>query len=374
MFFRALFYPLICCSPILADFKPLFDNKIETTYQGKQGEAMIPIQSAIPETIAAYRLFSSSDSPVHDPVSWVLQGSSDGKSWVDVDSRENVRFIARLQAMEFILKKSASYKHYRLKLHSGEALFKLSEITLDAPQNQEKWASFALPRVIFKDKDADSDGSKIYLSRIQDAEAYIQYHAREVAKILYSTPDEPMPNIQTINYSLEGEGPLSAKGGAPPTIYIMYNTKHIENAAKSSLVYLDSETRGVLFHELTHAYQQEPKGCGNYSNNKTFWSCIEGLADAVRFESGFYNGELYPAPGGHWEDGYRTTGSFLIWLKTKNKDALRLFNRSVRDLEVWSFDAAVKYMFGKDASIEALWNEYQLFLKKRQEVLKTAKP
>ncbi len=364
MFIRALFYPMICCSPLLADFKPLFDNKVETVYQAKKSEILIPIEGTVPETVAAYRLFSSSESPAHDPTSCVLKGSVDGKNWVDVDSRKDVRFVARLQAAEFVLDKAVNYKYYRIELQSGKAPLMLSEIKLDAPQSQAKWASFALPRVVFTDKDAESEGSKIYHSRVQDAEAYIQYHAREVAKIIYDSPDEPMPNIQTISYSLEGSGPLSAKSGAPPTVHIMYNTKHIKDAAKSSLVYLDSETRGVLFHELTHAYQQEPKGCGNYGNNKTHWACIEGLADAVRFESGFYNGNLYPSPGGHWEDGYRTTGSFLIWLKTKDKDALRLFNRSARDLEVWSFDAAMKYMFGKDASIEALWNEYQLFLKK----------
>ena len=34
-----------------------------------------------------------------------------------------------------------------------------------------------------------------------------------------------------------------------------------------------------------------------------------------------------------------------------------------RIMEVWSFDGAMKYIFGKNASIQGLWDEYQAFLK-----------
>lgn len=44
------------------------------------------------------------------------------------------------------------------------------------------------------------------------------------------------------------------------------------------------ETRGVLLHELTHAYQLEPQGIGSYGTNRVFWAFIEGMADAVRVE------------------------------------------------------------------------------------------
>ncbi len=246
-----------------------------------------------------------------------------------------------------------------------------SSTRADTPSEAEQdsasadaWEDFAYPRIHFHNKTASSKGSQIYLTLIPDPVAYIQQHAREVARILYASPSDPMPEMKDIHYSLEDSGPLSAKSGAAPTVSIMYNTNHIESAAETSLQHLDAETRGVLFHELTHAYQHEPKGCGDYGSNKTFWACIEGLADAVRFESGYYQGELYPSPSeaGHWEDGYRKTAAYLIWLKTKRADAIIVFHRSVRDLEVWSFDAAMKYMLGEDVSIEALWEEYVTFL------------
>lgn len=112
-----------------------------------------------------------------------------------------------------------------------------------------------------------------------------------------------------------------------------------------------------------YAYQFEPKGIGSYSTNKTFWACIEGLADAVRAQAGYFDMSTRK-PGGNWMDGYRTTGFFIQWLTTKDPDAIRKFHETVRDLDEWSFDKAMKRMFGDDASIEGLWNEYQAFLSK----------
>ena len=56
--------------------------------------------------------------------------------------------------------------------------------------------------------------------------------------------------------------------------------------------------------------------------------------------------------------GYRTTGFFLQWLTTKDPDAIRKFHRTVKDLEVWSFEAAINSVFGNDTGIEEMWNEY----------------
>lgn len=125
---------------------------------------------------------------------------------------------------------------------------------------------------------------------------------------------------------------------------------------------LDYETRGVLYHELVHAYQFEPKGIGTYSTNREFWASIEGLADAVRAHAGFFDIEARRKPGGHWLDGYQTTGFFIQWLTTKDPDAIRKLHLTVRDIEVWSFDKAMKSMFGPESSIESLWEEYQEYL------------
>ena len=66
----------------------------------------------------------------------------------------------------------------------------------------------------------------------------------------------------------------------------------------------------------------------------------------------------------YWMDGYRTTGFFIQWLTTKDPDAIRKFHETVRDIDEWSFDKAIKSIFGEESSIESMWDEYQAFLSK----------
>ena len=203
----------------------------------------------------------------------------------------------------------------------------------------------------------------IYAGLVQNPDEYIRYHARKVAEILFYSAKDTMNDVQKVHYTLKDYDGVSAKSGNPANTSIVYSTQHIEKSANESLYKLDFETRGVLYHELVHAYQFEPKGIGSYSTNKTFWACIEGLADAVRAQAGYFDMSTRK-PGGNWMDGYRTTGFFIQWLTTKDPDAIRKFHETVRDLDEWSFDKAIKRMFGEDASIEGLWNEYQAFLSK----------
>ena len=225
------------------------------------------------------------------------------------------------------------------------------------------WKEFNYPAVDFEVLDPQTKGASIYTDLVQDPDAYIKYHAEKVAEILFYTAKDTMNDVQTIQYTLKDYDGVSAKSGNPPVISIVYSTQHIEKSANESLYKLDFETRGVLYHELVHAYQFEPKGIGSYSTNKEFWACIEGMADAVRAEAGFFDWSTRK-PGGNWMDGYRTTGFFFQWLTTKDPDAIRKLHLTVRDLEVWSFDKAIKSIFGEDSSIEGMWNEYQAFLEK----------
>jgi hypothetical protein len=82
------------------------------------------------------------------------------------------------------------------------------------------------------------------------------------------------------------------------------------------------------------------------------------MADAVRAHNGYF-----PAanrkPGGHWLDGYQTTGFFLEWLTTKDADFLRKFNQSALTVIPWGFDEAIQQVLGQSYSVEKLWEEYQ---------------
>lgn len=313
--------------------------------------------------VRSYKIWSSGEIPSRDPVAWQLKGSVDGKSWAVIDEQQEQVFCSRYQEKLYAVKHPESYNYYMLEVEvsRGDTVV-LPEVELYTRNLTVNWEHFAYPEVVFTDEDDTSRGSAYYRQLVQIPEEYIKYHTRKVAEILYFKASDPMPEVRQIDYSLKNFNGVSYKGGEPPVVHIVYSTQHIEKSAEESLFKLDAETRGVLYHELTHAYQQEPKNIGSYGTNKTFWACIEGLADAVRVEAGLFDVKTLRKPGGNWMDGYKTTGFFIQWLTTKDPDAIRKFHQSVRDLETWSFDGAIKYVFGEQQSIDGMWQEYQAFL------------
>ena len=161
---------------------------------------------------------------------------------------------------------------------------------------------------------------------------------------------------------MEDSDGVSAKCGENGEICIFYSTRHIAKAFENKdTANVDFETRGVLLHELTHAYQLEPQGIGSYGTNKVFWAFIEGMADAVRIANGGFHGENDRPKGGNYMDGYRCAGYFFVWLRdNKDPDFLRKFNRSTLEVIPWSFDGAIKHVLGEEYDVDTLWNEYQV--------------
>ncbi|MBK5194654.1 MAG: basic secretory family protein [Proteiniphilum sp.] len=226
----------------------------------------------------------------------------------------------------------------------------------------ESWDRFHYPEIHFVNKAIDTEGASIYERIVPDPQQLIRVSILGVVKTLYWSLEDSIPAIRKINYTIEDVKGISAKGGGVPEISIFYSSRWVEQSAKKGgddkVLY---ETAGVLYHELTHGFQLEPQGIGSYGTNKIFFTFIEGMADAVRAHNGYF-----PAtnrkPGGHWLDGYQTTGFFLEWLTTKDNDFLRKFNQSTLEVIPWSFDGAIKHVLGEQHSIETLWNEYQNYL------------
>jgi hypothetical protein len=227
--------------------------------------------------------------------------------------------------------------------------------------SEKDWDNYFTGNVHFEDKAAGTEGSKIYAAIIPDPAAYIRESALQVLKTLYFSPKDSIPQIETIRYTLRDYDGISAKSGSGKFISIVYSTRWIErNFVNNDTARLDYETKGVLYHELTHAYQLEPQGCGTYSDGGEFWTFIEGVADAVRVANGCFRPKDRPK-GGNYMDGYRTTGFFLYWLsQKKDPDFIRKFNRSALEVIPWSFDGAFKHIFGdrEEYHIDALWKEY----------------
>ena len=225
----------------------------------------------------------------------------------------------------------------------------------------EGWDTYNTGIILFEDKASGSAGSDIYHRIIPDAESYIREQARTVLATLYNSPADSIPTVEKIHYTLEDIEGISAKGGGNGDVTIFYSTRHIEQSfAEADTAKLLFETRGVLLHELTHAYQLEPQGIGSYGTNRVFWAFIEGMADAVRVANGGFGPDARPK-GGNYMDGYRTAGYFFVWLRdNKDPEFLRKFNRSTLEVIPWPFDGAIKHVLGEKYDIDDLWNEYQI--------------
>ncbi len=368
LFLSILLIPVLACqgqtqTQILpANIPELSDNNPITSYTGKTGYNQILFDVSSNTPVLSYKIYSTGEFPANDPCNWTLKGSDDGKEWTIVDQRKDQVFCSRYQEILCVVQNPATFKQYMLEaITAGNNTLKIADVVLSDKNLKKGWEDFKYPKVNFESLDPNTEGSKIYHELVQNPDEYVKYHTQKVAEILYFSTADSIVNVEQIDYTLKNYNGVSAKGGGSPHINIVYSTQHIEKSAKESLYKLDFETRGVLYHELTHGYQYEPKGIGNYGNNKTFWACIEGIADAVRAEAGLFDMSTRK-PGGNWMDGYRTTGFFIQWLTTKDPDAIRKFHRTAKELDVWSFDGAIKKVFGPEASIEGMWNEYQEYL------------
>lgn len=351
----------------------LTDNDLKTYYSGAvdangRVEVIVPCTSG---EIVAYTLVSSGevyqneeDGAIevrYDPVSWTVQGSNDGTTWNEVDSRTDERFVARFHNHLYYLATPQNYTQYKFVMQSnGGDRVTLSDILFHTEDPYASWANFKAPQVNFTDK-AEDKGSRLYNILVQDKEAYLRWHAREICTFLYfNDQDERFP-VNTINYFLEPmPGQVSYKAGGSPTVEIHYSTDWIQKSAGQSLLKLNLETRGVLFHEMVHAFQLEPKGIPGYSQGNVSWAAIEGLADAVRTIAGYHNYATRDINGSVMS-GYQTTGYFCYWLThVKDPDAVRKLNASMRTINPWSWLAGLQYALD-DPGIteEALWAEYK---------------
>lgn len=358
------FLLLACQDKVVINAPELVDGTPTTAYTGTCDVNKLIFDAPFDAPVQSYKIYSSGNTPEHDPACWTLKGSYDGKSWVVADERKDQSFCSRYQEKICVIGKPSNYKQYMLEATTaGGDTLSIGDVLFYDNDLLAAWSDFNYPTVNFSVINPEAKGSETYSLLVQKPEEYVQYHTQKVAEILFYSARDTMNDVQEINYTLEEYDGVSAKSGNPPAVSIVYSTKHIQKSAEESLYKLDFETRGVLYHELVHAYQFEPKGIGSYSTNKEFWACIEGMADAVRSQAGLFD-MATRKPGGNWMDGYRTTGFFIQWLTTKDADAIRKFHLTVRDIDVWSFDKAIKSMFGPESSIESVWNEYQEFLTK----------
>ena len=299
--------------------------------------------------------------PAADPAGWVLSGTHDGRKWVELDRREGCVFCSRFQEITGRIAEPSNYTAYKIEFLPREEAdtVAVGDVRFYERDREEAWSGFVYPAVDFEVLDPQTEGAAIYATLVQDPGAYVRYHTRKVAEILFYSAADTMNTVGKIDYTLKDYAGVSAKSGNPAETAIVYSTQHIEKSARESLYKLDYETRGVLFHEMVHAFQLEPQGIPAYSQGNMSWAAIEGLADAVRTVAGYHDYATRNT-NGSLMSGYQTTGFFCYWLtQTQDKDAIRNINASMRTINPWSWDAALKYALGEDANEQTLWALYK---------------
>ena len=222
--------------------------------------------------------------------------------------------------------------------------------------SDERWKNFVSPTIEFTNTTLDGNGA-LYASLVPNPESFIQGVCLDVCRSLYKGVDE-IDVLNKITYTINDSDVLSAKGGQPPHISIHFSSKYLMQKKKEGMsdANLVREIEGVLVHELTHGYQFSPQGAGGYQQGADFYGFIEGMADYVRYLQGYFTTSRRKA-GGHWNDGYCTTGFFMDWLHSKDVDFIYKLNQSAKTINPWSWDAATKKILG--VSVNVLWNEYQ---------------
>lgn len=231
--------------------------------------------------------------------------------------------------------------------YSGAALLASYE-----PASCTNCGGWNKPTVDFRN-DLSPGGIK-FNQLVPDVNSYIQIIAESVQKTIYHNASE-VPAFSTLELHIErwsnDPNGVAWKAGDPPRITVNVNAYHLERIAAAG-GNVAEEVRGILFHEMTHAYQ--------FSTGVEL-PAIEGLADTVRYLNG-YVPTSFRQPGGSWTSSYKTTAFFFAWIKERKgyPDFPYCFNQQGRPGNSgWSWDGAMRACTGGNTT-QALWNESSL--------------
>ncbi|KPH60207.1 hypothetical protein HJP15_05610 [Pseudoalteromonas sp. NEC-BIFX-2020_002] len=227
------------------------------------------------------------------------------------------------------------------------------------------WAGFPKPAVSYTKNLADHPG-QLALERVMpDLTDIIHQISLGVAQILYTNVTE-INVFETLNFETGEYDFPAAKSGTDKNMILYFDLNHLANLESKGDEALRQEIMGILWHELTHGYNNTPAN-GEYKPGAELHSYLEGLANYVRIKAGFLE---HQRPQISWidswnEDAYNQTSFFLEWVANTNQntDFIRLFNASANEIEEWSFDAAFKSIFSAQRGIDVVFAQYQQYLK-----------
>ncbi|WP_078622659.1 MULTISPECIES: GH92 family glycosyl hydrolase [unclassified Streptomyces] len=94
----------------------LVDGESGTKWLAFEPSAWAEFDLTEPVKVVTYALTSADDHDERDPRDWTLQGSEDGESWTDLDTRTGQTFSERFQTKSYDFTADQAYQHFRLDI------------------------------------------------------------------------------------------------------------------------------------------------------------------------------------------------------------------------------------------------------------------
>jgi hypothetical protein len=188
----------------------------------------------------------------------------------------------------------------------------------------------------------DRGGGLVFATRIADPQATFKMIAIKVCSALYAST-MGLTSRPTIGLTIADPG-SGVAFTSPASSRITFNAGYIAGLGGNATA-VQYEIEGVIAHESVHIYQ--------VFGGPTWLT--EGIADAIRFRTGYFK-ITNRRPGGNFNDSYQTTGFFLAWVDDMYPGVLGKLN-----LMNPKNEASFMALTGKP--IQMLWDEYQAAIK-----------
>lgn len=217
------------------------------------------------------------------------------------------------------------------------------------------------PKLRIKCQDLNHEGSDLFFET-NNAARCLSEAVRIVLSTLYSPsrPGSVIPPTRSITLVLREMGGVAYTTGIEldnDHKEIHFSLNHITNTNSKSSDRTGDEIRGVVVHEMVHAWQWNGKGTAP-------GGLIEGIADFVRLRAGLSPPHWKKEIPDSWDAGYQHTAYFLDWLEqTNGAGTVQKINMSLMDHK-YDQHKFWRSLLGKD--IDQLFEEYKSHLQKKE--------
>jgi hypothetical protein len=186
------------------------------------------------------------------------------------------------------------------------------------------------------------------------AKATILQISRDVCRVVYRKASE-VRGANALELDIRDYDGVAAKWGDLGDIGIEISTQHLQNV-KNQGRDVGAEIKGILFHEITHMFQNDDKPEGTWSGLPNYY---EAGADAVRIRAGFAPSGCKPGKSGQWSDlNYCGGGWWWLWVDTKYPGFIYRLNLQMKGKDGTAWQPATATSIA-GVSLDALWTEYK---------------